>query len=48
MQPTSAQRKAGAMPLEPGELVVTSGIIELAGALENELAKLPSSKAAVQ
>src|SRR5207253_2236798 len=37
-EPTRAQQAAGCGPLRIGEWVVVSGAIELAGALDNELA----------
>ncbi len=39
--PTAAAAATGCKPLAVGELVVTSGIVELAGALQNALSALP-------
>jgi hypothetical protein len=37
-RPTAAEQQAGCQPLLPGEYLVTSGTLELAGALDNATA----------
>jgi hypothetical protein len=41
-RPTAATRPGGCKPLEAGELVITSGAVELAGALQDVLSSLPA------
>ena len=45
-EPDAAARAAGCKPLKAGELVVTSGAVELAGALQDALAARPPAEAA--
>jgi multidrug efflux pump subunit AcrA (membrane-fusion protein) len=45
-RPSAVSAAAGCKPLAVGELVVTSGTVELAGALQNALAALPPEDSA--